>query len=224
MHKINDVIITPKGLARIDRKNRNGLVKLVSVGNSDHSWYVRKAEIERYPPANRAVPTDLPTSQTRVYRAWRTLLRKPVLVCQEWLEYPVFAAWYKAQTADRPGGVKWVLEKLLDPSADTYGPTTACLVPQQISTAFRFRIVDRDLPLGVSKDRDGVHFVVHCGNKLIGRYGSVEMASDAYWSVKIRSIRALAVKYWNHLPEPLAMRLILFDRSDVAAYFPTDTA
>lgn len=220
MHKLHNIIITPKGLARITRFHRNGLVRTISITNPDTIWLFKRSEIDNFPLANRAATdkSDITRSQTTVYRAWRTMLHKPAHVCDEWREFEIFATWYAKQIKGRPGGVKWVVETgLLIPGNTRYGPDVCCVVPQQISTAFRFRRVDRDLPLGVSRNNEA--FSAYCGNKAIGVYQTVDDAAAAYWAVKIRSIHDLAVRFWNHIPEPLAMRLISFDQSDADAYF-----
>ena len=67
-------------------------------------------------------------------------------------------------------------------------------------------------------------FQAHCGNRLIGQYQSVDEAAAAYWRAKMVNIRDLAVRYWNHLPEALAMRLVSFDWPDASAYFPEEFA
>ena len=92
-------------------------------------------------------------ADTKPYQTWRAMLRRcyyrgsehhqrsyeGVTVCQEWLNFQTFAAWYDANYPSDGG--KYQLDKdIVHPDAKEYSPHTCTFVTQQENLAARRRV------------------------------------------------------------------------------------
>lgn len=144
---------------------------------------------------------------SRAYTAWRNLLRRTSSTlpgyeaCTKdpaWHSLEVFSAWFEPR-----------LEGVPDPALDKdilvkgnrhYGPTTCCVVPQQVNNLFIKRQAMRGLlPIGVRKGKTPGTFVARYsdGGKRIelGTFRSPEQAFTSYKKAKESHIRRLAEEY-----------------------------
>jgi hypothetical protein len=177
-------------------------------------------------------PTDR-NQPTQAYRAWQAILCRRSMtfgICDEWLNYQVFAEWYYNQL-DRHGDwralpFKWSMSRLLiDPNNQDHNPVTCCIAPAPIVQMFKNPITtNRRLPVGVHMYGD--RFVAYCslfdqGPTNLGIFDTADAASNAYWAAKCDSIRRAAKRYQRWLPPFLADRLMSFDRQTARIYFPS---
>jgi hypothetical protein len=178
-------------------------------------------------------PTDR-NQPTQAYRAWQALLCRRTInfgVCDEWLNYQVFAEWYYSQL-NRHGDrkklpFKWSLTHLLiDPDNQDHDPVTCCIAPSPVVRMFNNPLrAKRSLPAGVHFYGD--RFTAYCsmfqqGQKHLGVFDSVESARSAYWSAKCESIQHTARAYQRWLPRFLADRLMSFDLETAKIYYPDE--
>lgn len=179
----------------------------------------------RHRPTERNYPTP-------AYRAWTAMLAKRSIyygVCDEWMNFQVFAEWYYRQI-DRHGrkqSFKWSLSHLLiDPSNRDHDPIVCCVVPAPMVKLFNNPSGrNRELPLGVHYFGD--RFIAFCsvfgkGQKHLGVFNTVTDARAAYWSAKCETVRQTAEHYRPWLPVFLADRLCSFDMETARIYYPDE--
>lgn len=158
-------------------------------------------------------------SDVKAYGIWFGMLtrcyteRQPAYygckVCDDWLNFQNFAAWYYTQKFALMSDFD--LDKdLTIPGNRIYYPDACRLVPSAINNLFVRCITKSDLPTGVT--RHGNNFRVQCNLfGLPGRHGtyaSIEEAAKIYACVKADVIRQTAVRYAEFLPKEIYDRLI----------------
>lgn len=159
---------------------------------------------------------------TKVYDIWRAMLRRcydPKLhmkeptyfnceVCDEWLNFQNFAAWYEENYYEIEDKVMCLDKDILVKGNKIYSPDTCVFVPQEINTLFVKSDATRgELPIGVSIDRRTNKFQAQCtvNGKLthIGCYSSPEEAFEAYKEFKEELIKSTADQYKDYIPDKL---------------------
>ena len=157
---------------------------------------------------------------TAEYDAWRSMMKrcydaktleqhptyKGCTVCDEWHNFQNFAEWYTSQEYYSKG---YQLDKdLLVNNNKVYSPLTCSLVPQQINKLFTDSGATRgQYPIGVYFEKDSGKFkaVISIDNKRIsiGRFDTVEQASQAYQARKKAHIKYAALEWQNRIDERL---------------------
>ncbi len=106
-----------------------------------------------------------------------------VVVCDEWLDFTAFAAWYRDNYVDG-----WFLDKdLTVREAKTYSPDTCCFVPRWLNNLLIGSAASRGkYPQGVTScgDRFKARFSCDGVSKYLGLYDTVGLASQAYREAK----------------------------------------
>lgn len=163
-------------------------------------------------------------SKDKPYKVWEGILArcfpldktkfpsyKNCSVCEEWLNYQVFAKWYFENAPIDMGKVN-VDKDLLVPNNKIYSPETCCIIPQEINNFMVGREPREDFPIGVGKH----------GNKFISQGNSfgkhwqgksrntVEEAFSDYVEEKERFAKHLANKWKNVLPDNVIRALLNF--------------
>lgn len=139
-----------------------------------------------------------------------THLYEGCIVLPVFHEYQAFAEWATKQVGY---GIKgFHMDKdLLTRRGGIYGPDTCVFIPNQINGAIRAMPPKADgLPTGVKKQRNFFQAAyVDKGKRIvIGNYGCISDASDAYWKAKQRQLVSLAGE-WRDIIDPRAYDALL---------------
>lgn len=239
--KIGDVVRSPNGNMEIIKFHINGftLVKQRFPPFKEviiSSFIIRSYPIVERPGSLRSqnrYKTFEGKSMSPAYVAWKSIKKRTKFLCPEWADFQIFAEWFYSTRNAYSG---WELVQhdwmvafdLLDPSNRTASPETCCVVPFPVKAVLSDQLGrsrSNNLPRGLTRMAN--RYVVQCsrfdtGTRRIGSYSTLDDARDAYWSAKIDAIRYTAITFWQFMPEPLAMRMISFNSTDVAAYFGKD--
>ncbi len=152
-----------------------------------------------------------------IYECWASMLkrcyskaslrREPQYmgceVCEEWLNYQVFAQWYVEHYPDT--NEKWQLDKdILIKNNKIYSPATCCFVPQRLNALLTLRRNHRgNYAIGVGR-RYGKYVVRVCepdGKRIERRADTEEEAFFIYKTLKEATIRYWA-DFYKKLLEP----------------------
>ena len=118
-------------------------------------------------------------------------------VCDSWLYYSNFKAWFDENYKEGYHLDKDILVK----GNKIYSPTTCCCVPPEINTLMTKHNATRgNLPIGVSKcNQEKYRAIVRiCGKyKQIGTFDTPEEAFQAYKQEKETHIKEMAKRYFN---------------------------
>ena len=119
-------------------------------------------------------------------------------VCDEWLNYQNFAAWYEANQYDVDGRLH-IDKDILSPGNMIYAPEFCLLVPQRINMQFmRCKKGKSGLPRGVRKTKRGYAAVYNA--RQLGTFETVEQAVKAHREAWAESIRTTAEEYYHIVP------------------------
>lgn len=155
---------------------------------------------------------------TPAYKAWKSMLMRCYCekslnrtsvyhgcsVCNEWLDFQVFADWYVNHEHYHLG---YCLDKdLLVPGNKVYSPSTCSLVPQELNNILSDRKSDRgNYPVGVSFNKEKGKFGAQLNEsgvlRSLGRYPTVEEAFAAYKKAKEAHVKSRA-NYWKDKIKP----------------------
>lgn len=132
-------------------------------------------------------------------------------VCDEWLNFQNFAAWYIENHYEVSGRLH--LDKDIKvPGNKVYAPDVCLLVPQRINMIFQTpsRSKDTDLPTGLHRIRkDGITWYSSRYNGVeLGTFLEVAKAYDAYVTAKEKHIQNVAEEYRSIIPEKVYNALI----------------
>ncbi len=161
------------------------------------------------------------------YRKWFDMLRrcydpkwskrgdayKDVHVCEEWLNFQNFAAWYYDNIPDLTNDYELDKDVLGGFGTKLYCPDNCSLIPQRINTMISLKEKIRgEYPVGVTKD-------AQCGSKFRARltdrykkangtiwllnelYDTVAEASQAYNNAKEKYVHEVAEEYRDQLSQ-----------------------
>lgn len=159
---------------------------------------------------------------TKVYSTWNDMLKrcyaekyhmkKPTYsnceVCEEWLNFQNFAAWYTKNYYCVPNKVMCLDKDILVKGNKIYGPNTCVFVPQEINGLFTKSDAARgQSPIGVCLNKNTNKFKSYCkvnGKKThIGYHNSEEEAFEAYKEYKEELIKSTADQYKEYIPDKL---------------------
>lgn len=134
------------------------------------------------------------------------------VVCDEWLYFSKFKAWYDKHYVEG-----YALDKdILIKGNKTYSPTTCCFVPQEINGTFiKCNKRRGDLPIGVIYNKNKTKYVStsrsnHKNNSL-GVYETVEEAFRAYKVFKENHIKEIANKYKDKIESNIYLALMKYE-------------
>lgn len=117
-------------------------------------------------------------------------------VCNEWLIYSNFKAWFDDNYIEGYEIDKDILFK----GNKIYSPQTCCFVPKEINALLTYRKRNNNgLPIGVSKNNNKfmVRVYIDSKNTYIGTFDTIEEASFAYKRAKENNIKRVASLYYN---------------------------
>lgn len=121
-------------------------------------------------------------------------------VCDEWLDFQVFAAWF---TSSKYSSLGYVLDKdLLVPGNKIYSADTCLFIPQDINTLIAdVNKKNNTLPLGVSfvHDRYRAALSMRGRFKHIGYYDCMYEAFDAYVVAKEAYVKQMAIDWQDRI-------------------------
>lgn len=114
-------------------------------------------------------------------------------VCDEWLTFSIFKRWMEAQ--DWQG--KCLDKDIISSGNKIYSPDTCVFITQELNKLLIDSSAIRgNLPIGVSYDKARKKYMAKCNvdgvTRFLGRFSSVELASNAYLKFKANLIREAA--------------------------------
>lgn len=131
-------------------------------------------------------------------------------VCDEWLNFQVFAEWYN-ENIYQVGTERMHLDKdILIKENKIYSPNTCLIVPQSINEIFHVsgkKTKDIDLPYTILRTMKG-NFSASFRGKSLGIYETVDEASDVYMKEKRKYIRQKVKEMGNELPTKVKNALL----------------
>lgn len=135
---------------------------------------------------------------------------KDVTVCEEWHNFQNFAKWFEENYNCFNTG-RWDLDKdILIKGNKVYSPDTCCFVPQEINKQLIGVNSERPIPTGVYKN--SLKWVATLGtgkrSKELGRYKTMEEASEVYIKAKEDRLKNLANKWKDFLRPDVYDRLL----------------
>ena len=149
------------------------------------------------------------------YAAWRNMLMrcydetnianqrtyKGCSVCDEFLDFQVFAEWY---TSHESYGLGYELDKdLLVKGNKIYSPETCTFLPKELNVMLNKERVNKGISLGVTKREDYDKYRAVVGKNgvrtHIGDYDTAEEASAAYVEAKERYVKNKALEWANRI-------------------------
>ena len=170
-------------------------------------------------------------SNNPAYRRWFDMIRRcydpewlkkaptyeEASVCDEWLNYQNFAAWYEEH---QPSEQDWHLDKdLISGKSKIYSPDTCVFLPLELNMLIsKNEAIRGELPMGVIEDdkRPGTYISRLTNN--IGltdktylfykSFNSIEEAFNAYRNEKLKWVRIQADRFKSKL-EPKAYEALL---------------
>lgn len=129
-------------------------------------------------------------------------------VCEEWLNFQVFAEWYVKHWYKV--NERLHLDKdIINPKSKLYSHDTCLLVPQRINELFHYRVNKDGLPNGIRLTSNGKYSASWRG-KSLGTYLSLEDAYRKYAEEKEFTIKKVANEYKNIIPLKLYESLIRY--------------
>lgn len=164
---------------------------------------------------------------TPQYRTWTHMLersysakyhlRKPtyigITVCDEWLNFQVFAAWYDTNFYAVEDQEMAIDKDILSKGNKVYSPETCVFVPQSVNSLFTKRDAKRGkTPLGVSWYKSG-KYQASCSTgkgklQYLGLFTTPEEAFLSYKAFKENLIKQIAESYKTQIPDNLYRALI----------------
>ena len=150
--------------------------------------------------------------KTKEYQAWENMIKRcydgkfqdknptylGCTVCDEWLNFQVFAEWYTKQQGSTLG---YHLDKdLMVEGNKVYSAKTCCLIPQELNNLLLIKIKNTSgLPLGVYKKRGDNKYTssLSCSNTnvYLGRFEDVGSAAQAYKLAKEAQVKTTTLMY-----------------------------
>ena len=191
-------------------KKHGAFRQIADVHMSGHGCPLCKSEANKKIVLGVGINDVSGAMRTVAWRKWESMLTrcygidnngkrptyKECTVCDEWLIFSNFKAWFEENY--REG---YYLDKdLLIRGNKIYSPHTCCFVPHKINTLILDRGRDRGVyPIGVSKQGNKFQVGVNVDGKrkYIGLYDTMEEAFDAYKQAKECHIKEVAAEYYS---------------------------
>lgn len=154
-----------------------------------------------------------PMRNKAAYRYWRDMLRRcydpsclftnptydKCSVCNEWLDFQIFAEWYYHQYKEE----KWQLDKdIIKKGNKIYCPQYCAFVPSKINNLFREKRKDKTLPTGVFKKGNKYIAIIRTAEgvyECLGRYTTINAAYNHYKQAKEMKMKIVASEYKNRI-------------------------
>lgn len=128
-------------------------------------------------------------------------------VCEEWLNFQVFADWYEAH--EYPVNERLHLDKdILFAGNKEYSPKKCMLVPQRLNMMFMNKSNDKGLPNGVRRYAN--KYCAKYNSKELGSFNTVEEAYKAYTDKKKEAIIELANEYKGIIPQDVYDAIVAY--------------
>lgn len=119
-------------------------------------------------------------------------------VCEEWLNFQVFAQWYDEHYYKMEDSLQ-IDKDIKYPGNTIYSPQTCILIPQRINLMFLNKPNNRGLPNGIAKQGKG--YLAKYNHEYLGVFDTVEEAYYHQTQKKKEVILDLANEYRNTMPE-----------------------
>jgi len=159
---------------------------------------------------------------TKQYISWFSMMRRCYsnlnyyslyggicTVCDEWLDYQVFAKWYDENYIETEERLH--LDKdILYPGNKIYSPNNCLLVPQRINELFTYKSKTDGLPIGIKRTDSG-KFSSTYGGKYLGSFNTLDKAFEIYKLHKEVNIKDVAEKYKDVISEKLYSALMNYE-------------
>lgn len=162
------------------------------------------------------------STKIKAYAVWRNMLmrcydktnegfirygQKGILVCEEWLNFNIFAAWYEENVIE-----DWQLDKdlLSEKEEKKYSPETCCFLPREINNIIIGRKTENT---GVMME--GKKWRADISAKYLGAFETKEEAQLAYLEAKRLKNWNLSKKYAEKMKiKELALFLKIFKENN----------
>ena len=165
-------------------------------------------------------------TRSKMYRTWINMLRRcydkatqerqsyyiGCTVCDEWLNYQVFAQWYEENYYEVGNQIMALDKDILNKGNRIYSPTNCVFVPKSINSLFvKSNKIRGELPIGVVKTPSNKYHasirMTHINGKRkvigLGNYDTPEQAFLSYKKAKEDYIKEVAEKYKKYIPQNL---------------------
>lgn len=119
-------------------------------------------------------------------------------VCEEWLNFQVFAKWYDEHYYKIEESLQ-IDKDVKYPGNTIYSPQTCILIPQRINLMFTNKPNNRGLPNGIIIQ--GNSYIAKYNHERLGKFDTVEEAYHYQTKKKKEVIVELANEYKNIMPE-----------------------
>ena len=173
-------------------------------------------------------PGSINGKDTKEYKSWNHMLercyskklhkRRPsyvgCTVCDSWIYFQQYAEWYDQNFYQIKGKRMHLDKDILVRNNKIYSPKNCIFVPTEINTLLTSCKSKRgDLPIGITKERNG-KFKVYCCNgkgeqEYLGTYDTKEEAFAVYKPFKEQVIREVVQRHENIIPEKYYKKLYL---------------
>lgn len=168
------------------------------------------------------------SNNTREYTVWANMIKRcyshaqqsiqptyiGCTVADEWLDFQVFAEWYKNHEY---AGLGYELDKdILHRNNKKYSPEMCCLVPSEINSLFTGKKSDRgDYPQGVCLFKpNGTYrasITIRGRVRHIGYYTTPNEAYQAYKSTKEAHVKVMALEWQDRIAKDVFEALMLWE-------------
>lgn len=142
---------------------------------------------------------------------------KGCTVCDEWLNYQVFAKWYYENYYELENEITNLDKDILFKGNKVYSPNTCVFAPQCINSLFiKSDAVRGSLPIGVRLDTRSMKFQARCNdgkrNRItLGSFDTPEEAFYAYKKYKEELIKEIADTYKGYIPDKLYKAMLKYE-------------
>jgi hypothetical protein len=142
---------------------------------------------------------------------------KDCSVCDEWLNFQNFAAWYDKNYYEVTGERMDLDKDILVKGNKIYSPDTCAFVPHSINGLFVKNNARRgNLPIGVSYEKKNSKFKAKCNNGKkkaigIGHFNTSKEAFLAYKEFKENLIKRIAFEYKEKIPSVIFNALLNYE-------------
>lgn len=131
-------------------------------------------------------------------------------VCEEWLNFQIFAKWFYENNIDG-----YELDKdLICYGNKEYSPDKCCFVPKKLNSLLNInKKIRNDLPIGVTRIKDGYSYEMSIYGKHIkgSFFKTIEDAFDEYKNKRESYIKEVANKYKSDISEKVYDSLMKFE-------------
>ena len=125
-------------------------------------------------------------------------------VCNEWHNFQNFVKWFDENYYEIEGQRMELDKDILIKGNKIYSPKTCVLVPNHINTLFiKSNAIRGQYPIGVSFSNQSNNYMASGKNVFLGYHDTPKKAFNAYKTYKEKTIKNVADKYKNQIPQKL---------------------